>query len=530
MDRRAQLIAAAVAGPDPEGAPTRIARFCDAAGDALAEVVIDDDAAGLLLAVASQSPYLMQPLVREPARLVALARDPYLRREKDAATMRAELAALLDEETDLAAGLRRYRNAEYLRLGARELGWGPQEEVARELAHLADVTLDAARRALARRARRQGRRAAHRRRAPLPLRRLRHGQARRRGAQLLVGHRPRLLLRDRRRARRRRAHAARVLRAPVRAADAPPSPTSPTTGYVFRVDLRLRPEGTRGPVCNSLGAAERYYETFGRTWERQAWLKRARRRRRPRARRGGCWRCWRRSSGRARRAPRSSRARARARWRACARERRASRSATSSSGRAASARSSSSCRRCSWCTAGAIRRCASAAPCARSTGCAPPGIVSEREHRALADAYVFLRRVEHRLQLAEGRQTHALPADADGEALLAQTARIRRSRRFSAALRVTRRSVSAIFATLGAPESPPSPAIVRAARSVAGARGARRRARHARLPQRGGVDRRDGAVARQAAVALRAGDGGEWRACCSKRRRPRPTPTWRCVA
>ena len=44
-------------------------------------------------------------------------------------------------------------------------------------------------------------------------------------------------------------------------------------GFCFRVDLRLRPEGTRGPLCNSLGAAERYYESFGRPWERQAWVK-----------------------------------------------------------------------------------------------------------------------------------------------------------------------------------------------------------------------------------------------------------------
>ena len=44
-------------------------------------------------------------------------------------------------------------------------------------------------------------------------------------------------------------------------------------GIVFRVDLRLRPEGRSGPLSNSLHAAEGYYETFGRTWERQAWLR-----------------------------------------------------------------------------------------------------------------------------------------------------------------------------------------------------------------------------------------------------------------
>jgi glutamate-ammonia-ligase adenylyltransferase len=44
-------------------------------------------------------------------------------------------------------------------------------------------------------------------------------------------------------------------------------------GFCFRVDLRLRPEGSRGPLTNSLASAERYYETFGRAWERAALLR-----------------------------------------------------------------------------------------------------------------------------------------------------------------------------------------------------------------------------------------------------------------
>jgi glutamate-ammonia-ligase adenylyltransferase len=44
-------------------------------------------------------------------------------------------------------------------------------------------------------------------------------------------------------------------------------------GISWRVDLRLRPEGARGPLVNSLHAAERYYETWGRTWERAALLR-----------------------------------------------------------------------------------------------------------------------------------------------------------------------------------------------------------------------------------------------------------------
>ena len=44
-------------------------------------------------------------------------------------------------------------------------------------------------------------------------------------------------------------------------------------GFVFRVDLRLRPHGQNGPVVNSLPAALLYYESWGQPWERGAMLK-----------------------------------------------------------------------------------------------------------------------------------------------------------------------------------------------------------------------------------------------------------------
>jgi glutamate-ammonia-ligase adenylyltransferase len=44
-------------------------------------------------------------------------------------------------------------------------------------------------------------------------------------------------------------------------------------GYVFRTDLRLRPDASVTPVCLSMEAAERYYESVGRTWERAAYIK-----------------------------------------------------------------------------------------------------------------------------------------------------------------------------------------------------------------------------------------------------------------
>ncbi|MDU9003403.1 [protein-PII] uridylyltransferase family protein [Sedimentitalea todarodis] len=44
-------------------------------------------------------------------------------------------------------------------------------------------------------------------------------------------------------------------------------------GYVFRTDLRLRPDPAVTPVCMAAEAAERYYESLGRTWERAAYIK-----------------------------------------------------------------------------------------------------------------------------------------------------------------------------------------------------------------------------------------------------------------
>ncbi len=44
-------------------------------------------------------------------------------------------------------------------------------------------------------------------------------------------------------------------------------------GFVFRVDLRLRPDGTKGELANSLRSAEVYYESWGQTWERAVMIK-----------------------------------------------------------------------------------------------------------------------------------------------------------------------------------------------------------------------------------------------------------------
>ena len=44
-------------------------------------------------------------------------------------------------------------------------------------------------------------------------------------------------------------------------------------GQVFRVDMRLRPNGDSGPLVGSLDSLETYFITQGREWERYAWIK-----------------------------------------------------------------------------------------------------------------------------------------------------------------------------------------------------------------------------------------------------------------
>jgi [glutamine synthetase] adenylyltransferase / [glutamine synthetase]-adenylyl-L-tyrosine phosphorylase len=48
---------------------------------------------------------------------------------------------------------------------------------------------------------------------------------------------------------------------------------APEEGSLFRIDLRLRPEGDAGPLCRSLESYENYYSQWGQTWERMMLIK-----------------------------------------------------------------------------------------------------------------------------------------------------------------------------------------------------------------------------------------------------------------
>src|SRR5262249_25960123 len=149
-----------------------------------------------------------------------------LRREKPRETMRRELAAFGGA---LPAALRKYRHREYVRLGARELGgFGAFEEVARELAHLADVCFQAAIGDAER---------------FVVFAMGKHG-----GEELNFSSDVDVLyvydgdVGDHERFAKLADRTTRLLA------------EGTEHGFCFRVDLRLRPEGQRGPLVNSLTA------------------------------------------------------------------------------------------------------------------------------------------------------------------------------------------------------------------------------------------------------------------------------------
>ncbi len=232
-------------------------------------------AVGLVVALAQGSEALARLLALRPGLLRWLAgarlERPWSRARTLAAARGAVSGLAVGDREGLTRRLRRFKARALLRLAARELWAGaPQPEVGREQAELAEAVL----------------------RAALPpleaALRLRHGTPQPEGFCVLglgklggedlnfssdvdlvylyraegetsggtSGSVPNL------------TYYARLAEGLTRALS-----LQTEDGFCFRVDLGLRPEGRAGPVVLSLRAAVHYYERAGRTWERAAWVK-----------------------------------------------------------------------------------------------------------------------------------------------------------------------------------------------------------------------------------------------------------------
>jgi [glutamine synthetase] adenylyltransferase / [glutamine synthetase]-adenylyl-L-tyrosine phosphorylase len=239
---------------------------------------LDEAAARIATLCCQRAPYLANLLARDPHRLVRVSQDPYLRREKPLDRVDAEVrAATADAKspTDLRAALRRVRADELVRLGVRELELGLDIEVGRELSRLADACFDAAIRfhAAELTARYGPPRYIADDGTPRPARLAVIGMGKLGGEELNFSSDVDVIFAYS--SDQGQAGSISLHEYFAKLCTQVTSALSEVTedDLVFRVDLRLRPEGSQGAIANSLAQMERYYETFGRPWERQAWLK-----------------------------------------------------------------------------------------------------------------------------------------------------------------------------------------------------------------------------------------------------------------
>ena len=103
--------------------------------------------------------------------------------------------------------------------------------------------------------------------------RARHGQARRRRAELLVRRRSRVPLSRRGASRGRRPWKPRPTTSGSASCSSSLLDQRTEDGFAYRVDMRLRPFGASGPLAVGLAAFEAYLVEHGRDWERYAYVK-----------------------------------------------------------------------------------------------------------------------------------------------------------------------------------------------------------------------------------------------------------------
>lgn len=272
-------VALARGAPDEGDALRRAERLFEAAQQSGLDLAGLDEAGVRVATLACQrAPYLATLLTRDPHRLGRVASDPYLRREKPREILAAELAGRTrDARTpaELRSALRRVRADELVRLGVRELELGLDTEVGRELSRLADACFDEA-------IRWHGTELQARYGPPIyvdddgrprPARLTVIGMGKLGGEELNFASDVDVIYvysSDQGEAGELSLHEY-FAKLCTQVTAALSEVTEDDT--VFRVDLRLRPEGAKGAIANSLAQMERYYETFGRPWERQAWIK-----------------------------------------------------------------------------------------------------------------------------------------------------------------------------------------------------------------------------------------------------------------
>ncbi len=263
---------------DPDRALNHLERFIEAVRNPLALGSLferDPDALPTLLQIFDASQYLGDLLVTdaESFDLLRLTEGQPVTRDALVAEIVSEVEALSDEPAVMAV-LRRYKRRETLRIAYGDVVRGQSlEMVTRQISYLAEAIVEGAVRFAVRQMtlKRGAPRCSDGKQARFVI--LALGKLG--GAELNYSSDIDLVClfdgegeTEGPRRCTNREFFGRVVQELVRLL------TEPTElGTAYRVDLRLRPEGSQGAAVSNVATALRYYDVKGRTWERQAYVK-----------------------------------------------------------------------------------------------------------------------------------------------------------------------------------------------------------------------------------------------------------------
>jgi len=225
--------------------------------------------------ILAASPHLASIVIGDPEAWeeVRLGEGRPVKRSAVIAELAAEVAMVTDLDTVMAI-LRRFKRRETLRIAYGDIVAGQRlEVVVAQISHLADALLAAALEAAWRRIAQQRGEPRDTAGEPAGLAVMALGKLG--GVELNYSSDIDLVFvssgdgrTDGPRPGSNAEFFERVVRETVRLLSEPTD-----LGIAYRVDLRLRPHGSSGPVVMPIEAMLQYFDTLGRTWERQAWIK-----------------------------------------------------------------------------------------------------------------------------------------------------------------------------------------------------------------------------------------------------------------
>ncbi|MCE9604266.1 MAG: bifunctional [glutamate--ammonia ligase]-adenylyl-L-tyrosine phosphorylase/[glutamate--ammonia-ligase] adenylyltransferase [Planctomycetia bacterium] len=279
---------------DPDLALGSLERFFGVARSPLSLAALferDRDALPTLLQIFSSSRHLSDLLVadNESYDLLRLTEGSPVQREMLIGELRAEVDSLADEASVMTA-LRRFKRRETLRISYGDIIRNQRlEVVTAQISYLADAVIDAAVRFARRRL--EVKRGIPRRADGKPARFVVLAMGKLGGNELNYSSDVDLVFLYDVDGKTEARRGPLPLGTPASETGPPRLSTntefferlaqdvtrllteSTPLGIAYRVDLRLRPEGERGPLVRNLESAMQYYDVLGRTWERQAYVK-----------------------------------------------------------------------------------------------------------------------------------------------------------------------------------------------------------------------------------------------------------------